>query len=74
MPKDIFPRTPKDAFDNAEAMAKKLKISLIRFCALADVSPSPVYRWQTNLRTYDVSLYGKLHDYFEARNRRKPKK
>ena len=69
-----FPNSPAGAFCEASAMADKLNKSLIGLCELADVSPSPVYRWRTNKRSYDVSIFGKLRDAFEKAQKRKAKK
>ena len=65
-----FPTSPQGAFAQASQMADRLKIPLREFCDMADVTASAVYRWRTNKRTYDVSLYGKLVETFEAKRRR----
>ena len=69
-----FPTSPSGAFCEASAMADKLGKSIIGLCELADVSPSPVYRWRKNLRSYDVSIFGKLRGAFEKAQKRKAKK
>lgn len=70
-----FPPSPLAAFNEASRMADSLDKSLISFCELAEVSPSPVYRWKTNKRSYDVSIFGKLIEAFDReKKKRKAKK
>ena len=69
-----FPRSPTGAFIKATRMAERRKVSLRDFCEAAGCSPSAVYRWRTNSRTYDVSVLARLCNYFDAtREPRKPK-
>lgn len=64
--KNDFPRSPTGAFVKASRMAERRKVSLRDFCEAAGCSPSAVYRWRTNSRTYDVSVLVKLCNYFDA--------
>lgn len=75
MPQAGFPPTPLAAFARAQDMARLCNKSIIDLCIAAGVSPSPVYRWKTNTRSYDVSIFGKLVGaYEEARKKKAPKK
>lgn len=62
--------TPHKAFQRANQMANGLGLSLIRFCERAKQNPSTVYRWQTNKKTYDVSVYNALIRYYKRAARR----
>lgn len=62
-----FPASPSGAFTQAGNMADQLGVSLIEFCEKANQRPSTVYRWKTNQRSYDVTIYGALVAYYEKR-------
>lgn len=61
-----FPTNPKGAFVQAGYMADKLGLSLIGLCELAGQTPSTVYRWKTNSRSYDVSVYAALEAKYDS--------
>jgi hypothetical protein len=64
MAKNDFPASPQAAFEMTKSMASALNMQIPAFCKKAQVSQSSVYRWATNTRSYDVSVFAKARDYF----------
>jgi len=59
-----FPRTPKQAYNNAKEMALLLKLSLLALCNKAKVPHSTVYRWEDNKNSFKSPVYCKLERFF----------
>lgn len=68
-----FPTSPIGAFNETCAMADKLGMALIPFVEKAKQIPSTVYRWKTNLRSYDVTVFSGLVDYYDRELKRRKK-
>ncbi len=51
------PDTALEAYEAIQWNADAIGMSIWKLCKAADVHSPTVYRWQKNLRSYDIALY-----------------
>ena len=61
----LFPSTPQFAWQAVVIMAEECRMMPYKLCREAGVESSTVYKWRTNRRTYDVSIYAKILTAYE---------